>query len=270
MKNLKYLKASMLLLPLLMITGCGDDPVNEDNHLPTVSILSVEQTVNAGEKATVTAKAFDVDDDPLTYLWSIKSRPTGSEAELSNSRTKRVSIVTDKGGNYILSFVANDGFSDSKTVTATVHASSPDPVAPDIDGDNRDDGKNSNATIHGKGIVGSWTIDIDKANAVVASYDENDPRGLLIGLLISGIKDISFKEDGTCYTPDSTEKLNGGGDKCWEAETDNSYIFYGDNGVRTGTLVVDGDILTLKLDKNESTDDVKMKSTELEYSRVDK
>lgn len=53
MKNLKYIKLSMIVIPLLLITACGEDPENEDNHLPTVSILTDDksQTVNVVEKA---------------------------------------------------------------------------------------------------------------------------------------------------------------------------------------------------------------------------
>jgi hypothetical protein len=256
MKKLNYLRGSLLVLPLLMISGCGDDPENEGNHLPTVSILDKEQTVNAGEEVTISAKAFDVDGDALTYLWTLKSKPQESETVLRNAQTKEVSMIPDEGGNYILSFVANDGLSDSKSVTATVRASSPDPVAPD----------NSGVDGQAKGIVGVWTIDMEKANDVVRSYEENDPRGLFVGLLISGMKDIRFKEDGTCSLPDLTQESNG--KKCWGVDGDN-YIFYGSDGEVAGTMEVNDDILILRLDENENTDDTKIKSTELEYSRVD-
>ena len=210
MKNLKYIKLSMIVIPLLLITACGEDPENEDNHLPTVSILTDDksQTVTVGEKATVGVKATDVDDDPLSYLWRIKSKPSGSEAQLSNSRTKEVSIVTDKSGDYILSFVANDGFSDSKIVTATVHASTDDPIVSDIidEDDKKDESKESDRVINRTGIVGGWTLDFSKAEKIVNRYEEDDPAGFFVSFIIMSMKDIQFKEDGTCTIPESKDR----------------------------------------------------------------
>jgi len=84
MKNLNYLKLSMVVIPLLMITGCEDDPENEGNHLPTVGIIKSKQTVNVGSTVYLEATAFDVDGDELSYLWTMKSRPENSEAELNS------------------------------------------------------------------------------------------------------------------------------------------------------------------------------------------
>lgn len=266
MKNLDYIKASLLVVPLLMISACGDDPENEGNHLPTVSIDERVQTVNTGDRAMVSAKAIDVDGDSLTYLWRIKSKPDGSEAELSNSRTKRVSLVTDEDGAYVLSFVANDGLTDSETVTATVYASGGDPVVPDEQEEtseaDKDDGDINNNVISNKtGIVSAWTIDKEKADAVLQSYDENDIKGLLVGLVIIGMKDLRFKEDGTCAIPGLAKQYDN--KKCWGADGDN-YIFYGDKGEKSATIEIDSDILIMNFEESENT-----KAMKLEYSRVD-
>lgn len=267
MKNLKYIKLSMIVIPLLLITACGEDPENEDNHLPTVSILTDDksQTVNVGEKATVGAKATDVDDDPLSYLWRIKSKPSGSEAQLSNSRTKEVSIVTDKSGDYILSFVANDGFSDSKTVTATVHASTDDPIVSDIidEDDKKDESKESDRVINRTGIVGGWTLDFSKAEKIVNRYEEDDLEGFFLSFIIMSMKDIQFKEDGTCTIPEFKDRDST--QKCWEADGD-KYIFYGDNGEPSGTIEVSDNILKIKFNEDK---DKKIEEMELEYTPVD-
>jgi hypothetical protein len=235
-----------------MITACGDDPENEGNHLPTVSIVMDDksQTVNAGETAMVSANAIDIDNDSLTYLWRIKSQPNGSEGQLSNAHTKRVSIITDKSGDYVLSFVANDGLSNSKMVTATVHASTHDPVV-------------SDATTDKTGIVSAWTIDVPKAEQIINSYDdENDPRGIFVALIISGMKDIRFKEDGTCDISGMTDRDNT--KKCWETNDDN-YIFYGENGEPSATIEISDNILKIKFEEDENLKE----AMELEYARVD-
>ena len=130
MKNLNYLKLSMVIIPLLMITGCEDDPENEGNHLPTVGIIKSKQTVNVGSTVYLEATAFDVDGDELSYLWTMKSRPENSEAELNSVITKKTSFVADISGKYVLNFKANDGLTDSKVSVATVQSKAelhPDP-----------------------------------------------------------------------------------------------------------------------------------------------
>ena len=259
----------MVVLPLLLITACGDDPENEGNHLPTVSIDNKNQTVDAGEEAKVTAKAIDVDGDSLTYLWKMKSKPNDSEAQLSNSRTKRVSLLTDKSGDYVLSFVANDGLTDSKTVTATIHANA---VVPDDkedsnansdDNGDKDESQNHDVISNKTGIVGAWTLDIPKADAIINSYGENDPTALFLALMITSIKDIQFKEDGTCAIPgmDAEEKRK----KCWESN-DDGYTFYSDKGKSKAEIELDDNdnILKIKFEESENT-----KAMDLEYTRVD-
>jgi len=128
MKNLNYLKLSMVVIPLLMITGCGDDPENEGNHLPTVKITSGNQVVNQGDTINLQATAIDVDGDSLTYLWTIKDKPNGSDAQIDNRRRKNASFTADESGQYIVTFKANDGLSDSTIKSVTIRVSSDDPT----------------------------------------------------------------------------------------------------------------------------------------------
>ena len=257
MKHLNYIKLSMVVLPLLMITACEDDKENKGNHLPTVSIKNKEQTVNTGDEVTISAKAIDTDGDSLSYLWRIKSKPNGSEAQLINAHTKQVTLITDENGNYILSFVANDGLTDSKTVTATVHANA---VVPDANGD-IDENQNPDAISNKTGIVDSWTLNIEKANATINSYGENDPTSLFIGLMMLSIKDIEFKEDGTCAIPGMNAESEG--KKCWEKD-DDGYAFYLNENTPKAEIELSDNILKIKFEESENT-----KATELEYTRVD-
>ncbi len=260
MKNLNYLKLSMVVIPLLLITACGDDPENEGNHLPTVKITSENKVVNQGETVNLSATAMDVDGDSLTYLWKIKSKPNGSEAQLSNSRTKRVSLLTDERGDYVLSFVANDGLTDSKIATATVHANSNESVTPN-ENDGKDESKNHDVISNKTGILGAWTIDVPKADAIINSYEEDDPTALFVGLIIMSMKDIEFKENGTCAMPGMNAESKS--KKCWEAN-DNGYLFYGDNDEPSATIEINDNILKIKFEESENS-----KAIDLEYTRVD-
>lgn len=122
MKYLNYMRMLMLTSMLVVTIGCEDDKNNEGNHLPTVGIISSDKSVDVGEKVDLTATAIDVDGDSLTYLWDIKTKPVSSVAVLTNAQSKKVSFVPDKVGEYVLTFKANDGLTDSKVSEVTINA----------------------------------------------------------------------------------------------------------------------------------------------------
>ena len=124
MNYLNYTRTAILVLTLIVTFGCEDDPDNEGNHLPTVKIISGDQVVNQGETVNLSATAIDVDGDSLTYFWTIKNKPNGSDAQINNSRRKSASFVPDETGDYIVTFKANDGLSDSDIKTARVRVTS--------------------------------------------------------------------------------------------------------------------------------------------------
>jgi hypothetical protein len=66
----------------------------------------------------------DADGHPLTFSWSLISRPTGSLAALTGATTPMPSFVPDVAGDYVAQLIVNDGFVDSApdTVRVTVEA----------------------------------------------------------------------------------------------------------------------------------------------------
>ena len=52
-------------------------------------------------------------DDPLTYSWSISSKPAGSSATLSDASAVDPSFTPDETGDYTIELVVNDGSDDS-------------------------------------------------------------------------------------------------------------------------------------------------------------
>jgi hypothetical protein len=111
-----------------------------DKTMITVSTVNSPPVANAGPNqaapllATVILNgsgSSDVDGDPLTYLWSLVSRPSGSTAELSNLRSVRSSFVADAPGTFVAQLIVNDGIADSvpATVTVAVAGANTPPVA---------------------------------------------------------------------------------------------------------------------------------------------
>lgn len=55
----------------------------------------------------------DPDEDTLSYVWSIITKPEGSSAALSDSSIVNPTFIADKAGAYVLELVVNDGALDS-------------------------------------------------------------------------------------------------------------------------------------------------------------
>ena len=62
----------------------------------------------------------DVDSDPLTYLWSFSSVPTGSAATLSDDTAVGPTFTVDLSGAYIVQLIVNDGTVDSVAATVSI------------------------------------------------------------------------------------------------------------------------------------------------------
>jgi hypothetical protein len=67
-------------------------------------------------------RSHDPEQDSLTYKWNLISSPAGSKAKLTGAATKQAKITPDIIGEYIVTLVVNDGYSDSKPDTAVITA----------------------------------------------------------------------------------------------------------------------------------------------------
>ena len=64
----------------------------------------------------------DLEGDPLTFVWTVLSRPAGSTAALSDPTGVRPSFVADREGTFVIQLTVSDsrGASSSASVTVTV------------------------------------------------------------------------------------------------------------------------------------------------------
>src|SRR5262249_38453289 len=65
----------------------------------------------------------DPDGDPLTFSWTIVSKPPGSSAQISDPTAVRPNFVADVVGAYVIRLVVNDGILDSDPGTVMITAS---------------------------------------------------------------------------------------------------------------------------------------------------
>ncbi|MEJ0087509.1 MAG: Ig-like domain-containing protein [Pseudomonadota bacterium] len=69
-----------------------------------------DQTVRTGALVALNGTgSTDADGNPLTYAWTMVSRPAGSTAVLSSSTAGMPTFRPDRGGTYVLSLVVKDG-----------------------------------------------------------------------------------------------------------------------------------------------------------------
>ncbi len=92
------------------------DPVN---HAPLADAGSDQTLVREQTTVLDGSSSSDPDGNPLTYRWSLLSRPTESAAVLSNSISASPSLMMDVPGEYVAQLIVNDGTTDS--IPDTVH-----------------------------------------------------------------------------------------------------------------------------------------------------
>jgi hypothetical protein len=110
--------------------------------LPTtvhVSTLNTAPVSDAGDDVPVIeigsvvvldgSRSYDLDGDPLGFLWSFLSRPAGSLAEVSDASASAPTFVADVHGTYILQLVASDPWLAGNADTVTVSFTNLPPVS---------------------------------------------------------------------------------------------------------------------------------------------
>jgi hypothetical protein len=96
--------------------------VAKANQRPTAIILA-SSNVTLGETVVLDgARSTDPNVDPLTYFWSIISKPQGSAGNLQGVRSPKATLEADKPGQYVVGLTVNDGTLDSFVATHIITA----------------------------------------------------------------------------------------------------------------------------------------------------
>jgi parallel beta-helix repeat protein len=100
----------------------ADTVVIEVLNLKPVADAGFGQLARVGERVYLDgSNSFDPNYDPLTYQWSIVSKPRGSLAELENPTSTWPNIIVDQVGTYNISLVVFDGKYDSEPSYVAVY-----------------------------------------------------------------------------------------------------------------------------------------------------
>jgi hypothetical protein len=120
--------ASVALATLVACGGGGGGgsstppPPPPTDHAP-VADAGAAQTVPQGADVALDGSASsDPDNDPITYTWTLTTRPAGSATTLAGASTAKPTFTPDVPGTYVASLVVNDGQLNSPTATVTITA----------------------------------------------------------------------------------------------------------------------------------------------------
>ena len=103
------------------LEGTDTVSINTENSIP-VAIAGDDQAIFVGDTVQLDgAGSFDVDGDPLTFSWSLSSKPEGSAAALSDPSAVQPSFYVDLPGLYVAQLIVcllytSDAADDVSTV----------------------------------------------------------------------------------------------------------------------------------------------------------
>ena len=105
------------------------------NGVP-VANAGPDQSVTTGATVTLNGGAStDPEGDPLTFQWTLTSKPAGSAAALSDPAAVAPQLVADVDGDYVVQLVVTDGVTASVADTVVITASAtPVPTTPSMTG----------------------------------------------------------------------------------------------------------------------------------------
>ena len=102
--------------------------ISSNSIQPPTANPGLGQSVQQGALVTLNATGTDPQNQPLTYTWSLTTRPTNSNAVLSNPASARPTFTADKAGLFVAQLIANNSYLDSAPVTVNINTSGTAPV----------------------------------------------------------------------------------------------------------------------------------------------
>lgn len=123
-------KLFVVISLIAALAACGggsstpSSPSTSATNIVPVANAGTNQSITAGTIVTLNSSASsDGNNDPLTYTWTLNSKPAGSLAALTSTKLAQSSFTADMAGAYVATLIVNDGKVDSAAATVTITAS---------------------------------------------------------------------------------------------------------------------------------------------------
>ncbi len=108
----------ILLSVAVLSAACGTDR----NQAPSAELSADKTEVAVGEQVTLDGTASaDPDGDPLLFRWSVDA-PQGSSVDVSNHRTRNLTLKPDAPGTYTVRLSVDDGEFESPQASVSLEA----------------------------------------------------------------------------------------------------------------------------------------------------
>ncbi len=120
-KNLESLRGTAASVVVIHVT-------DTNQNAKPIAKFQVPVLVYTGQKVVAIDESSDPENQPLTYNWQLKNKPSGSAATLDLTNIKAPHFVADKEGSYELTLVVNDGQLSSELFSANIMATQPETV----------------------------------------------------------------------------------------------------------------------------------------------
>ncbi len=178
------------------------------NNSAPLAHAGPDQTVSLGDQVYLDgSRSTDVDEDMLTFSWTVASRPSGSTATLSAPNTMSPTFNLDLPGTYVAQLLVSDGILNGALDTVVISTDNSSPVAdagPDqtvslgstvqLDG-------NHSSDVDGDSLTYAWAFTNIPANSAAMLSDQTavapsfvaDMPGIYISQLL--VTDGTFHDE---------------------------------------------------------------------------
>lgn len=145
---------------------------NINGNTPPTSNAGVDFSVLVDSNVALNGLGEDLDNDSLSYNWTIISQPAGSNIQLGNANSATPSFIASTLGTYVFELVVSDGQEQSQADQVTVTASdSPLPTV-NLSLDKENPNENSG------GVILDVTLSSVPAQAVSVTMDTTQSTAL--------------------------------------------------------------------------------------------
>jgi len=124
---------ALFLFALSFMVACGgssESPSGNTPAAPTANAGPDQGSVAPGTLITLNGSgSTSPDGAPLTYAWTLLSKPPNSAAALTNANTSSPTFTVDRPGEYVAQLIVNNGATNSAPSTVTVSTGNVPPVA---------------------------------------------------------------------------------------------------------------------------------------------